>query len=72
MMLLLFNIVINFLKSKVMHELLLSVLFTDDIDLASERVPKLQEVFDKWKEFLEDPELVSQRLSTCFYYSVTL
>ncbi len=37
-----------------MHELLLSVLFADDVGLASERVANLQEVFDKWKKILED------------------
>src|SRR6201989_873331 len=37
-----------------MQELLLSVLFADDVGLASERVAKLQEVFDKWKNILED------------------
>ena len=50
---LLFNIVINFLTSKVIHELLLSVLFADDVGLASARVAKLQEVFDKRKKILE-------------------
>src|SRR5687768_2879865 len=44
---LLFIIVINFLTSKLMQELLLSLLFADDVGLASERVAKLQEVFDK-------------------------
>ena len=37
-----------------MNELLLSILFADDVGLASERVAKLQEVFDKWKKILED------------------
>ena len=58
---LLFNIVMNFLTSNLMQELLLSVLFADDIGLASESVVKLQEVFDKWKNILEDHGLrVSQ------------
>lgn len=32
----------------------MSVLFADDIGLASERVEKLQEVFNKWKNILEN------------------
>ena len=65
---LLFNIVINFLTSKVMHELLLSVLFADDVGLASERVAKLQEVFDKWKKILEDHGLrVSESKTGCMF-----
>ena len=51
---LLFNIVLNFLTSGIMQELLLSLLFADDVGLASERVSKLQGVFDKWKQILED------------------
>ena len=51
---LLFIIVINFLTSKIMQELLMSVLFADDIGLASERVEQLQEVFNKWKNILEN------------------
>ena len=39
---LLFNIVINFLTSKVMHELLLRILFADDVGIARDRVAKLQ------------------------------
>src|SRR5687768_5982162 len=51
---LLFIIVINFLTSKLIQELLLSLLFAEYVGLASERVAKLQEVFDKWKNILED------------------
>ena len=32
----------------------MNVLFADDVGLVSERVAKLQEVFDKWKNILED------------------
>lgn len=56
-----------FLTSKVMH--LLSVLFAVDVGLA----PKLQEVFDKWKQILVDHGLreMSQKLSTVICYLVT-
>src|SRR5687768_17902398 len=66
---LLFIIVINFLTSKLMQELLLSLLFADDVGLASERVAKIQEVFDKWKNILEDHGLrVSESKTQSFKY----
>lgn len=65
---LLFNIVINFLTSKLMQDLLLSVLFADDVGLTSERVEKLQEVFDKWKNILEDHGLRVSESKTEYMY----
>src|SRR5687768_1441812 len=65
---LLFIIVINFLTSKLMQELLLSLLFADDVGLASERVAKLQEVFDKRKNILEDHGLRVSESKTKYMY----
>ena len=45
---------LTFSHPNAMQELLLSVLCADDVGLASERAVKLQEVFDKWKNILED------------------
>lgn len=50
---LLFNIVMNYITSNITDKLLLSVLFADDVGLASDDAAKLQDIFNKWKDLLE-------------------
>lgn len=65
-------IVTNFLTSTVVQDLLLSVLFVDEVLLASERVVKLQEIFEKTIKILGGLQSVSQSTfsATCdsIYY----
>lgn len=51
---LLFNTVINYLTCDITDELLLSVLFADDVGLANNDITKLQEIFNRWKSKLEN------------------
>ncbi|XP_063708920.1 uncharacterized protein LOC134837472 [Culicoides brevitarsis] len=61
---LLFNIVMNYLTAGLMSDLVLSMLFADDIVLASDDASSLQTTLDKWKQALESNGLKISRQKT--------
>lgn len=61
---LLFNITMNYLTESLMDDLLLTMLFADDIALVSDDVSSLQHALNKWKEALESNGLRISRSKT--------
>jgi len=61
---LLFNVVMNYLTEDLMDDLLLKMLFADDIVLISDDVTLLQESLNKWKQALESNGLRISRSKT--------
>jgi hypothetical protein len=65
---LLFNVVMNYLTQELMDDLLLTMLFADDIALVSDDITSLQESLNKWKEALESNGLRISRSKTEYLY----